>query len=213
MFISWGSQTKVVPTGDAGYRHCSLCDRDSQFSGMVEYTVRHLYWVFRWVTGRTPYMLCGNCGGVHQADHDAEELRQVKKAIPLWDRRGWLAGVGGIGALVATGAVASATNHQGDKTLIAAPRAGDLYEIDLAQIMTRPEAQRMYSVIRVTRVDGANVEIEVAKRYYSDWRGVQRDIDKGETASEAYYGPERAQYSRASIQKMFDDGMFYDVVR
>jgi len=213
MFVWWGSARKLAEVGPAGLRHCGHCDKDAHFTGMVEYSVRHIYGIFRWVTDRVPYTICGNCGGAHAADPEAYDSGETRKAIPLWDRRGWLLGAGGIGAIVASVSIAAAADHSLDKTFVAAPRAGDRYEADLARIMAHPEAERMYSVIRVTRVSADGVEVELGRRYYNDWRGVDRDLREGQADSEAYYGPERVALPQASIQKMFDDGTIRDVQR
>ncbi len=213
MFISWGSRTRLAEVGPAGHRHCASCDKDSGFTRMVEYDVRHIYWIFRWVPDRTPYLIYGNCGASHMVDQDDYDSPEVRKAIPAWDRRGWLVGLGGIGALVATGTIAAAANHESDRTYVAAPHVGDLYEADLARMMVKPEAPLMYTVLRVTNIRGDQVEVEIGKRYYDDWRGVERDIDDGAAASPGYYGGDRTSFPKASIQRMFDEGVFHDVRR
>ena len=212
-FISWGSRGGWAEVGPAGLRHCAYCDKDSYFTRMVAYTVRHIYWIFRWVTGRTPYLVCGNCGAEH-ADEEAHEAhKEVTKAIPAFDRRGWLVGLGGIGALVATGSIAAASDHANDKVTLAAPHVGDIYEADLAKIMSRPDAPVMYSTLRVTKVEGSQVELEFGRKYYDDWRGVDRDVNAGEAGTEAYYGPEREKVSVSTLQTMFEDGTLHDVRR
>ncbi|MCW3847050.1 Lar family restriction alleviation protein [Sphingomonas sp. LB-2] len=212
-FISWGSRGGWAEVGPAGLRHCAYCDKDSYFTRMVAYTVRHIYWIFRWVTGKTPYLVCGNCGAEHADDAADEAHKDVTKAIPAWDRRGWLVGLGGIGALVATGSIAAAADRQSDTVSLAAPHVGDIYEADLARLMTHPDAPVMYSTLRVTKVEGAMVELEFGRTYYNDWRGVDRDVNAGEANSEAYYGPEREKVPVSALQKMFEDGTLHDVRR
>lgn len=212
-FISWGSRGKLAEVGPAGLHHCAHCDKDSYFTRMVGYTVRHIYWLFRWVTDRTPYLICGNCGGVHSDDEEQAHSKEVSKAIPGFDRMGWLIGAGGIGALIATGSIAAASDRANDQTYVAAPQAGDIYEADLAQLLDKPEASQMYSTIRVVGVKDDKVEVEVANLYYSDWRGVDRDISAGKANMESYYTPEHVAFSKASVAKMFADGVIHDVRR
>ena len=213
MFLSWGSSRKVADVGDAGIRHCSACDKDAPFSRIVSYTSRHLYWVFRWVTQRTPLLVCGNCGASYSATDEDADPAEVRKAIPLWDRRGWLVGVGGATALVATVSFAAAADSANDKVYIAYPRAGDLYEADLAKLSTTPEAPRMYSAMRVVRADAKTVEVEIGTLFYADMRGLRRDVSSGKTAVSSYYGPQHAMFTRESIKKMYADGIFEDVKR
>ena len=212
-FISWGSRGESAEVGPAGHRHCAYCDKDSYFTRMVNYTVRHIYWIFRWVTDRTPYLICGNCGAAHADDEEQVRSKEVGKAISAWDRRGWMAGLGGIGAIIATGSIAAAADSANDKTYIAAPRAGDVYEADLAKLLVKPDAPLMYSTIRVVSVKSDQVEIEAGTLYYDDWRGVDRDISSGRASQPGYYAPEHVVFPRKAIEKMYADGVIHDVKR
>jgi hypothetical protein len=49
--------------------------------------------------------------------------------------------------------------------------------------------------------------------YYTDWRGFDRDIDQGKTASEIYYAPDRLAIPVASLKKMYDVGVVHDIRR
>lgn len=210
-FISWGSRGNIAEVGPAGLRHCTRCEHDSWFTKMVAYRVRHVYWIFRWVTERVPYMICGNCG----AEHGAEEgdYEAAKASIPKWDRLGWLFGVGGIGALVATASVAAAADSAANQTQIAAPQVGDVYETDLAKLLAKPEAPVMFGAMRVVKVSPADVELEIGSTYYTDARGVERDMRDGKTADESYYGGDHLRVPKASLEKMYADGAVTDVSR
>lgn len=212
-FISWGSRGGVADAGSAGCRHCNHCDQDSAFSRIVQYRVRHIYWIFRWVTDVTPFHLCGNCGGAHQADDADHGSKEVRKAIPAWDRLGWAVGAGGIAAIVATGSIAAASDNASNKMQVATPQVGDIYEVDIAQLMTRPEATHMYSTMRVTGVHGDKVEVELAKGYYDRWRGVDKDLSSGRAADADYYAPDKLEIPSAEIHNMYDAGTIHDVQR
>jgi hypothetical protein len=211
-FISWGSRGKVVDGGPAGHLHCAFCDQDSYFRLVIAYTVRHIYWIFRWVTDRHAYTTCGNCGGAHGADL-SDYPREAKQAIPKWDRFGWAAGLGGIGAIIATGSIAAAADHAADQTYIAAPHTGDIYEIDLAQLMKQPEAPQMYTTARVVKIEGQQVEVELAKGYYKEWRGVDKDLNDGTAATAEYYSADHLAIPIPDIAKMQASGVIHDVRR
>src|SRR4051794_39166069 len=169
-FISWGRWEKIAHMGSAGFRHCDRCGQDSEFQALVSYTVRHIYWLFRWVTGREARIACGNCGAVYWGD-DSIDDSAAKKAIPFFDRRGWTLGAGPIASLAGLGAVASATDTRDNESYIQAPITGDLYEVDMAKMTDKPEAPVMYSVMRVTNVTDRTVTVQLASRYYPDVRG------------------------------------------
>ncbi|MES2054568.1 MAG: hypothetical protein V4564_01400 [Pseudomonadota bacterium] len=212
-FISWGSKGAVADVGPAGDRHCDRCNHDGPFTRMVAYRVRHVYWLFRWVTDRTPYLLCGNCGSEYLAGDDDHDVKEERAAIPFWDRRGWTIGLGAIGSVVAMGTIAAAADNVADSGYVLAPHVGDIYEVDLAKMTDKPEARVMRSAMRVTGVKGGSVEMAVANLYYNDWRGVDRDISSGKAAQADYYAPEHAIFPLANLKRMRDDGVVYDIRR
>src|SRR5437867_4023732 len=199
-FLNWGRWTKVLHMGSAGVRHCDRCGQDSEFQAFVSYTVRHIYWLFRWVTGSEPQIACGNCGATFWGDEVIDNAA-AKKAIPFLDRRGWTLGAGAVASLFGFGAIAAAADSQNNATFIQAPIAGDLYEVDLAKMSDKPEAPMMYSVMRVTNVGKEAVSVQVASRYYQDLRGVQRDVRDGMTNRAEYYAPGQAVMPRNAVAK------------
>jgi hypothetical protein len=212
-FVSWGSKGEVAEIGPAGDRHCDRCNQDGPFTRMVAYRVRHIYWLFRWVTDRTPFLLCGRCGSQYLADQDDHDAKQERDAIPFWDRRGWTIGAGAIGSVIALGSIAAAADSAADSGYVQAPHVGDIYEVDLAKMMDKPEARVMRSAMRITAVKGDSVEVAVANLYYDDWRGVDRDITSGKAAQADYYAPGHASLPVANLKRMRDDGVVYDIHR
>lgn len=211
-FISWGRSEKIAHVGSAGFRHCNACGQQSEFQAFVSYTVRHIYWLFRWVTGRESQIACGNCGATSWGDEVLEDSA-AKKAIPFFDRRGWTLGAGAIASLFGLGAVASAQDSRENSAFIQTPVAGDLYEVDVAQMSSKPESPVMYSVMRVTNVEDRTITVQLAARYYDRLGGVQRDVTSGAAGRADYYSPETAVMPRAALVKMYQDGVIADVVR
>lgn len=213
MFISWGSSGKVASLGDAGVRHCTSCDKDAYFSKMLVYRVRHVYWLFRWVTDRSPYVVCGNCGSQYATDDSDIPPHEASAAIPFVDRRGWTIGAGAIASLVGLGAIASAANTANNTAYVQAPKVGDIYEADMARLVKTPEKPEMLTAMRITAIKDGVAQVEVANLYYTDWRGVDRDIDSGKASSESYYAPDRLAIPVAALKKMYEDGVVHDIRR
>lgn len=212
-FISWGSSGALAQVGESEIMNCSRCEADTNWSTMVEYTVRHVYWLFRWTTGRTYYRMCGNCLGTEYLADEAVRPDSVKAAIPFMDRRGWTIGAGIIASLFGLGSVAVAQDASQNQAFLQAPRAGDVYEVDLARIFDKPEAPVMYSAMRVVAVQPDTVEVEVADLFYDDLRGVQRDVRERKTAYPGYYRPERLKIDKAALNRMQSEGVIIDVER
>lgn len=212
-FIIWGSKGAAAHIGSAGVMHCGRCDKDSYFSKMVVYRVRHIYWIFRWITDRVAFLECGNCGAQHHADHDMIDPQEARAAIPFWDRRGWTVGLGGIASLFALGSIAAATNTATNKTYVQAPHVGDVYEADMAQMVKNPEAPVMLSALRVTNIRGGVVEVQLAKSYYGDVRGLDRDLNEGKGADPDYYSDTKLAIPVADLSKLYGEGVVKDVRR
>ena len=140
MIFSWGSRGGVKELGSCGQRSCPSCQKDSEFAGLVTYTVRHVYWLFRWVTGRKFHMQCTNCGAAFPADSGDFDSAAASKAIPIMDRRGWMFGTGAIGSLVVAGSIAAAADSRNDRAALLAPQQGDFYEMDLARSLDQSSA-------------------------------------------------------------------------
>jgi hypothetical protein len=212
-FISWGAHGALSQVGESEALHCSHCETETHWSTMVSYTVRHVYWLFRWTTDRTLYRMCGNCLGTEYLPDEAVGPQAVKAAIPFMDRRGWTIGAGIIASIFGLGSIAVAQDASDNHAFLQAPRSGDVYEVDLARMLAKPEAPVMYSAMRVVKVHPEAVEVELADLFYSDRRGVERDMRERKTRYPGYYRPERAVFARASLDRMHAEGVILDVER
>jgi hypothetical protein len=213
MFISWGSHGELAQVGDSEIMNCSRCEADTNWSTMISYTVRHAYWLFRWTTDRTLYRMCGNCLGIEYLEDQAVQPAAIKAAIPFMDRRGWTIGAGIIASLFGLGTIAAAADSSENQALLQAPRAGDVYEVDMARMLDKPEAPVMYSAMRVVDVKADSVEVEIANLYYDERRGVDRDVIERKTAYPGYYRPEHLKLDKASLKLMHANGVIFDVER
>jgi hypothetical protein len=212
-FISWGKQGKLAQVGDNEIMNCSNCQVDTIWTTMVSYTVRHVYWLFRWTTDRTVYRVCGNCFGEEYLEGEAIRPGAVKAAIPFMDRRGWTVGAGILASLFGLGTIAAAQDMRENQAILQAPRPGDVYEVDLARILDNPEAPVMYSAMRVVEVKADSVEVELANSYFKERRGVDGDVMEGKTSYPGYYRPERMKLAKASLNRMQAEGVIFDVER
>ena len=213
MFFSWGSRGAIGDLGACGQRSCSACEKDCEFSGLVSYTVRHIYWLIRWVTGRTFHMQCNNCGATYPADAADFEPAATKRAIPIMDRRGWLFGAGAIGSIAVAGSIAAAADSKADLAALIAPQSGDFYEIDLARLSKIPQEPVMWAVLRVENVKNGTVSLLMPQKFHDKLRGAQRDVDDGAIRQPDYFTTETMEVPTDQLQRLQDDGTLADVVR
>lgn len=211
-FISWGSHGEQAQIGEE-ILHCSRCQFETHWSTMIEYRVRHIYWLLRWTTDRNVYRMCGNCFGVEPLDQSAVSPQAFKAAIPWLDRRGWTIGAGVVASLVGLGSLAAAQNASDNAAFIQAPRTGDIYEVDLARLSDRPQEPVMYSAMRVTEVGPDTIQFELADVFYDRLGGVQRDVTRGRVYDADYYGTERLEVPKSAIQRMWAEGVIIDIER
>lgn len=212
MFFSWGARSEIATVGPAGHFACSACNTDSSFTRLVSYRVRHAYWIFRWVTGRKLHLICDTCGA-ESRDDTAANAPEVTKAIPAFDRRGWIAAPVLLVALIVIGSIASSANDADNRRFVSQPKVGDLYEVDLARGVPHPEAPTMYTALRIAAIRGDQIDLQIANRYYEKRRGVDRDLDRGTTNQPGYFGSARMVASRAGLAKMLNDGVTVDIRR
>ena len=212
MIFWWGARGEAAQVGAAGRFHCNACGKDGSFTRVVSYRVRHAYWLFRWMTGRQLHLVCDNCGA-SAMDDMAVGAPEVTRAIPAFDRRGWLAAPALLASLVVIGSIGAAADRAADRGYLARPRVGDIYEVDIARRLGRPEAPVMFTALRVAALRGDQVELEMGNGYYAERRGVDRDIDTGAITRPGYFVGERMMMPKAALAKMYADGVAVDVRR
>ena len=210
-FASWGAHSEVKDLGPCGVYHCTKCDKDGEFHALLTYRVRHAYWLFRWVTGKQRHTACGNCGSVYQAEQASFGEQAERDAIPFMDRRGWTIGAGIIGSLGVAGAMAAAADTRQNAASISAPHVGDIYEVNTAHLMEKPDRPNMFSAMRVLEVHGGDVSVQVGKSYFESLNGVQRDVREGRTSEPAYYMNDAIVIKSADLKRFYDDGTIADV--
>ena len=189
MFLVWGNKTAVMDLGAHGQQRCAVCDGERPFRLTVHYQVHHLYYIFKWVTGKKYMLVCAACRCGHDLSTQEVETQLKRNPIPPFDRFGWvlLAGLIGLVALFAT--VGSISRGRHVKEMLAKPQPGDLYLVDMAGAMNT--GQHSYGLMRVRKVVGDEVELRVASVGYSRSTTAQKDMDNPAKFNSAGYFQER----------------------
>ena len=66
--LVWGSKGEVADLGVQASQHCPTCAAERQFRLMLQYKVHHIWYVFKWVTGKEYSLVCEVC-------HRGEKLK------------------------------------------------------------------------------------------------------------------------------------------
>lgn len=192
MFIAWGHKSQQRAFANAGDFHCNNCGQEQRSTVVLGYTVRHLWYLFRWSTGKVWHTVCETCGqGQRLLNAKTFEASLSRPPIPFIDRRGWLVGLAILGGLIAMVAVSAAADRKNDLAYLRAPRVGDVYEMDYGRDSsntTCPDCQ--YGAALVSAIDDKGVYIHPGKKIYNRSSDVPMANDPAEYAvAETYFIP------------------------
>ena len=211
--IIWGSMGKMAVVGEGPVQHCPTCEKDRTFLTYLTYKVHHIWYLIRWISGKQYTHACEVCGrGVPLMARDVEPMLQ-KSPFSWFDRFSWTILAGLIAVLIVAGVLGDRANTAENAELIAAPKAGDLYTMDLAIGATNPERPHMYALGRVKAVDPSGVTLELASGYFDRINGVERDIRDHAYDRAGYFSPDNGQITLANLSKMKTDGVIIEIDR
>lgn len=220
--LIWGSAGKSSVIGDAGMKNCNVCGQSRPFQYAVNYTMRHIWYLIRWSTGRTYSQFCTTCNHGLPADKvqiDAQNLTGEKRAdpIPFFDRMGWAIGLGVLALLVVSIGAVGAADDKEDAKMVAAPMVGDLYTVNVDKFLPKEALPSDsiggdFGVFRVAAVKDGQVTLDVPKIVYSRLKGVHRDISSDQVKQAEYYDGQMTQ-PVSSLIKSHNDGAINNVDR
>lgn len=219
--LIWGSGGKMVAAGDGGTAYCDVCRENRSFTNFASYTARHVWFLIRWATGLKWHRRCATCHNMFDmaapaaTDPLSGEPVKLKSPVPAFDRWGWAFALGAIAILIGIAAIAGNRDKADEAGLVAAPQAGDLYEVAVDRFLPDAQSQSIgsdYGVFRVERVNGDTVTLALPRIVYSRSRGSREAISGGEARSDAYYDG-TIDMPLATLQARHADGSIQDVVR
>jgi len=130
MLFLWGAKRVSKPIRNIGYSGCDQCRAQQPCSARLDYTVRHLWYVVRWVTGKEYTGFCDVCGSrIGLLDPKAVEAKRKKNPVPFLDRWSWSFAVAALAGLIGFAIYDDAEASKRDAVYLASPRVGDLYLI------------------------------------------------------------------------------------
>ncbi|MEQ1725431.1 MAG: hypothetical protein ABL882_05855 [Sphingopyxis sp.] len=228
MFFAWGSAGKSVFAGPAGQGQCGVCNAERNFSHYITYVMRHLWYIIRWPTGTKYLRVCDHCGNgqdIGKAGFDAErtaglgpEAKALGSPIPFLDRFGWAIAIGTIALLIGIVAIVGSREDAADTLLVDAPRAGDLYVVNMQQMFPDVPSSSVgadYGVLRVAAVTAAGVKLDLPQMVSSRISGAQKDVDgRGpqNPHTDAYYDGQ-VEMPLSELRSRNASGAIDDVVR
>ena len=211
--IVWGAKGEVVDLGTQASKHCPTCEKERPFVLRLQYTVRHIWYVFKWVTGKQYAVVCDVCHRGDRVDARSVEARLAKPPIPFGARWGWafLAGMVAIAAVF--GFLDDSNRSTSREAYLAAPMKGDRYIVNAASLLKDPQSKYLYGVLRVRSVGADAIEFDSPTMFYSGASGVTKDIRAGKLDTPGYFSPSPIVLSRAEIARIHKEHAIHSVER
>lgn len=211
--IVWGKKGQVVNLGSQGDKHCPVCERERPFHLMLQYTVHHVWYVFRWVSGKQYGAVCEVCQRGDKLDAKDVESRLKKSPIPFGARWGW-AFLAGLVAIVAVfGALEDSSRSSNREQYLAAPQTGDRYVMNVSGLMKAPQSQDMYGVLRVRSVSSDAIEFDAPTVFYSRASRPAQDVREGKLDTPGYFTGSPIVLTRDEIARIHREHAIHSIER
>jgi hypothetical protein len=211
--IVWGAKGEVVNLGLQASKHCPTCEKERPFRLMLQYTVRHIWYVFKWVTGKQYAVVCDVCHRGDKLDAKVVEAKLTKSPIPFGARWGWAFLAGMIAIAAVFGALDDSNRSTSREAYLAAPLKGDRYVVNAASLMKAPQSKYMYGVMRVRSVSADSIEFDAPSVSYSGASAVTKDIRNGKIDDPGYFSPSPIVLSRDEIARIHKEHAIHSIVR
>jgi hypothetical protein len=211
--LIWGSKGEIADLGVQAHHNCTTCERERPFKLALQYKVHHIWYLFKWVTQKQYLLVCDVCQRGSKLDAKEVEPKLAKHPIPLLSRYGWTLLIALIVAVLAFTSLESSERASKTEQLMSAPRANDIYVLNVASLLKSPEASSMYGVMRVRSVQGGNVEFEIPSVTYNKVSGPTKDIRNGKLSEAGYFTPQTLTLPAAELERLKKDGAIHSVER
>jgi hypothetical protein len=211
--IIWGSKGEVADLGPRESKQCPTCERERTFKLMLQYKVRHVWYVFKWITDKQYALVCDVCHRGQQLVTKTVEEKIGKPPIPFMSRWGWTFLVGLVACGFLFGAVENLKERAHTQTYFAAPQRNDLYLVNVASLLKSPESPSMYAVLRVRSVSADGIEFDAAKMFYNRVNGARNDLRDRRVADAGYFAAAPVVITRERLGAMQHEGAIVSIDR
>lgn len=213
MFIFWGAKGQVADLGVQASRHCPTCERERPFHLVLQYTVRHFWYVFRWVTGKQYAHVCNVCQRGDKLDAKAVESRLARSPIPFSARWSWVFLVGLVAIAGLFDMIDTVGRNSSRDAYLATPRVGDRYVVNPSSLLKEPQSKSLYAVLRVRNVNASSLEFDASTSFYAGASGPEKDMRDGKLDQPGYFSPAPIVLSRDQVARLHQDHAIHSIWR
>lgn len=213
--LIWGTRETLFE-GDKTYpQRCEGCGKWEQH-GCVVAKYFHVFYIpiFLWET--EVGLICSKCGRLSYGGLITPAVRKdVRRTVftPL-QRAPYFIGLAMLAVFLLLGGEAKADHDQRLGNLLAAPQKGDVYIVNLADILECFEGgDRRYWALRASDISQTHILFDLSK-FLSGGRGPFReDARTGRIFENNYYEGCALRQERGSLTGLLDNGTIVDIYR
>lgn len=215
MLYIWGSGGDRAVAAAAGSRACAICNTVQPFELVVDYRWFHVWYLLSWVTSRKYAFACTRCGNAVKAERAEYTPLLGKDPIPFLRRRGWTLPLLAAAPTLAFAYVASDRHEREIRALLAEPRVGDVYSVDLGLVADSMQGQSpAWGEIKLVGVDGTRRRFVVAEHGWQRKSDLRKEQRKGLIHDAAYYDEDdEVELEQHDIETLQANGTLFDVHR
>ena len=211
--LIWGSRTESKDLGPTETRTCPTCEKERPFHLIVQYRLHHIWYLFKWVTQKQVLQLCDVCRRGTEVDKSSNLLAQAKGAIPAFHRYSWAIIPALIGVATIFGIMENGDRAARHAELIAAPRSGDTYVVDMSKLLRDGDAKFRYGLMRINAVQGASIELALPKVTYNKVTAATKDLSDARERGGEYFSDKAMQVPIADLKQLLDSGAIHSIRR
>ena len=211
--IVWGSKGEAVDLGAQESKHCPTCEKERPFHLLLQYKVRHIWYIFKWVSEKQYTLVCEVCHRGEKLVSKAVEAKLQKSPIPFMSRWSWVFLVAAIGCIVLFGAIESTNRSSRTEALLASPKKNDVYVVNVSSLLKSPDSSYMYGLLRVRDISGDQIEFDIPNVMYNKSSGATKDLRNGKSSQPKYFAPTPIVLSREDISRLQQSGAIYSIER
>lgn len=211
--LVWGKKGHIANLGSQGSKHCPVCEKERPFHLMLQYTAHHIWYVFKWVSGKQYGAVCEVCQRGDKLDAKVVEAKLQKSPIPFGTRWGWAFLAGMIAIAAVFGALDDSSRSTSREEYLAAPRTGDRYVVNVASLLKAPQSEYMYGVLRVRAVNPDSIEFDAPSVFYSGASRPNKDLREGKLDDPGYFSAAPIVLSRDEIGRIHQQHAIHSIHR
>jgi hypothetical protein len=211
--LIWGSRSESKDLGPVETKACPTCERERPFHLIAQYRLHHIWYLFKWVSQKEYLQLCEVCRRGTAVDKSSPLMAQAKGAIPAFHRYSWAIIPALIGVAAIFGMMESGDRSARNADLIASPRSGDTYVVDLSKLMRDGDSKFRYGLMRINAVQGANIELALPKVTYNKVTAATKDLSDARKGGTDYFSDKSMQVPVADLKQLLDSGAIHSIRR